>query len=126
MMTGTAVATAVEYGLAAVWVVLNNRSLQFERRMEKFYGTETFCDYKIERTGELWNPDFLKFAESMGARGMKVRAPGEVRSALREALRADGPVVVDCDIDITSEVYNPIPFAYTADFHSRGLAKPPF
>jgi len=126
MMTGTAVATAVEYGLPAVWVVLNNRSLQFERRMEKFYGTETFCDYKIERTGELWSPDFGKFAESMGARGMKISKPGQVRGVLRDALRAGAPVVVDCDIDITAEVYNPIPFAYTADFHSRGLPKPPF
>ncbi len=126
MMTGTAVATAVEYGLPAVWVVLNNRSLQFERRMEKIYGTETFCDYKIERTGEPWNPDFVRFAEALGARGLKVREPQRLRAVLREALRADGPVVVDCDIDVTAEVYNPIPFAYTADFHARGLPKPPF
>ncbi|MFQ5831032.1 MAG: thiamine pyrophosphate-dependent enzyme [Candidatus Methylomirabilia bacterium] len=72
MMTGTAVATAVEYDIPAVWVILNNRSVQFERRMKDIYGKEIFCDYRIERMGELWNPDFVKVAEALGAEAVKL------------------------------------------------------
>jgi acetolactate synthase-1/2/3 large subunit len=126
MMTGTSVATAVEYGIPAVWVVLNNRSVQFERRMKNFYGKEVFCDYKIEATGELWNPDFVKMAESLGVEGMKLEKPGDIRPVLKKALEAGRPVVVDAEIDIEIEPYNPMPFAYTADFYDRGLQKPPF
>ncbi len=121
MMTGTAVATAVEYGLPVVWVVLNNRSLLFERRMDKFYGKHTFCDYVIEATGELWNPDFVAMAQSMGARGLRLSRRSDVRATIAEALRAGGPVVVDAQMDIASPVYNPISFSYPDHFSLRGL-----
>ncbi|MFQ5692002.1 MAG: thiamine pyrophosphate-dependent enzyme, partial [Nitrospinota bacterium] len=126
MMTGTAVATAVEYGIPAVWVVLNNRSVQFERRMKNIYGKEVFCDYRIERTGEPWNPDFVKMAEALGAEGLRLERPEEIRPTLRKALKAGRPVVVEAEIDIDIEPYNPAPFAYTADFYDRGLKNPPF
>ena len=126
MMTGTAVATAVEYGLPAVWVVLNNRSMVFERRMDRFYGKHTFCDYRIEATGELWNPDLTTMATAMGARGMRITKRAEVRPVLTEALRSREPVVVDVEMDVNSAVYNPVSFRYTDDFASRGLERPPF
>ncbi len=126
MMTGTAVATAVEYDIPAVWVILNNRSVQFERRMKNIYGKEVFCDYRIEKTGELWNPDFVKMAEALGAETFKLERPEEIRPTLKRALEAGRPAVVVAEIDINIEPYNPIAFAYTADFYDRGLAKPPF
>jgi acetolactate synthase-1/2/3 large subunit len=126
MMTGTAVATAVEYGLPVTWVVLNNRSMVFERRMERFYGQHVFCDYRIEATGEPWNPDLARMAESMGARGLRLAKRAEVRAVIGEALRAGGPVVVDVEMDVGSKVYNPMTFAYASDFTSRGLERPPF
>jgi acetolactate synthase-1/2/3 large subunit len=126
MMTGTAVATAVEYDIACVWVVLNNRSLQFERRMKNIYGREVFCDYRIEKSGQPWNPDFVKLAEALGAEGMRLDEPSKIGPTLRRALEAGRPVVVDTEIDINIEPYNPTPFAYTANFHDRGLEHPPF
>jgi acetolactate synthase-1/2/3 large subunit len=126
MMTGTAVATAVEYGLPVVWVVLNNRSMVFERRMERFYGRHVFCDYRIEATGEPWNPDLVEMARSMGARGLRVTKRSEVRPVLMEALRSAGPVVVDVEMDVASPVYNPVSFSYASDFSRRGLERPPF
>jgi len=91
MMTGTSVATAVEYDLPMVWIVLNNRSLQLERRMINIYGRETFCDYKIEKSGQLWNPDFVKFAEAMGARGERIERPEQIRPVLTKALTSRHP-----------------------------------
>jgi acetolactate synthase-1/2/3 large subunit len=126
MMTGTAVATAVEYALPVVWVVMNNRSLVFERRMDKVYGRHIFCDYRIEATGELWNPDLVRMAESMGARGLRLGRRSDVRAVITEALRTPGPVVVDVDMDVASPVYNPTSFAYADHFGLRGLESPPF
>ncbi len=126
MMTGTAVATAVEYDIPAVWVILNNRSVQFERRMKNIYGKEVFCDYRIEKTGEPWNPDFVKMAESLGAEAVKLQKPEDIKETLERALEAGRPFLVDAEIDVNIEPYNPISFAYTADFFDRGLKKPPF
>ena len=126
MMTGTAVATAVEYALPVVWVVMNNRSLVFERRMDKVYGRHIFCDYRIEATGELWNPDLVRMAESMGARGLRLGRRSDVRAVITEALRTPGPVVVDVEMDVASPVYNPTSFAYADHFGLRGLESPPF
>ena len=43
----------------------------------------------------LENPNFAKVAEAMGARGIRVEDPGELRSAVASALETDGPVLVD-------------------------------
>jgi thiamine pyrophosphate-dependent acetolactate synthase large subunit-like protein len=105
-------------------VVLDNRSLVFERRMDKFYGKHTFCDYRIERTGELWNPDLVAMAQSMGARGPRVSRRSEVRDAIVTALRAGGPVVVDVEMDADSAVYNPMSFSYPDHFSLHGFPGP--
>ncbi len=44
---------------------------------------------------ELDNPNFARVAEAMGATGIRVEDPSEVRSALERALDVDGPVLVD-------------------------------
>jgi len=46
------------------------------------------------------NPDFSQVASALGARGIRVEEPGDVRDALRAALaHTDGPVVVDAVVD---------------------------
>ena len=92
LMGGVAVATAVEQNLPVVWVVLSNRSFQIERElMIKLYGREAFCDYKLTDTGELWNPDLVNWAESMGANAMRVTDADAFAPALWLALEAGVP-----------------------------------
>ena len=43
---------------------------------------------------------FARIAEEMGALGIRVEKPGEIGPALRRALAADRPVVVDVVTDI--------------------------
>ncbi|MFC5746954.1 thiamine pyrophosphate-dependent enzyme [Actinomadura rugatobispora] len=45
------------------------------------------------------NPDFVKYAESFGARGYRVGAAGELLPTLREALAGDGVSVVTVPVD---------------------------
>ncbi|UVT17909.1 MAG: acetolactate synthase large subunit [Nitrospira sp.] len=48
---------------------------------------------------EFTNPDFVRFAQSFGAAGYRVKDLSELRSILREALEANVPAVIDCPID---------------------------
>ncbi|XVQ09283.1 thiamine pyrophosphate-dependent enzyme [Spirillospora sp. CA-255316] len=45
------------------------------------------------------NPDFVKYAESFGAKGYRVGAAGELLPTLREALADDGVSVVTVPVD---------------------------
>jgi acetolactate synthase-1/2/3 large subunit len=127
MMTGTSIATAVEYDLPVVWVLLNNKSLQIEREtMIRFYGREALCDYKIQKTGEPWNPDFMKFANSMGVEGARISKPEEIKPTLRKALTSGKPFLIDAAINLKIEGYRPIWYRFPSDFQTRGLDKPPF
>jgi len=49
---------------------------------------------------EFKNPNFAKVAEAMGAKGIRIEEPENVREGLAEALAyKDGPVVVDAVVD---------------------------
>jgi acetolactate synthase-1/2/3 large subunit len=45
------------------------------------------------------NPDIVAFAESFGARGVRVTAAAELLPALREGLASDGVTVISCPVD---------------------------
>jgi acetolactate synthase-1/2/3 large subunit len=118
LMGGTAIATAVEQDLPLVWIVLSNRSLQIEREsMFRLYGRESFCDYRRASTGELWNPDLVKWSEAMGARATKVTAAKDFAPALRDAFAARTPAVIDVDVDLELKGYRSILYPYPSNFH---------
>lgn len=92
--------TAVRYGINAVIVVNNNRSLSMEREI---YTDE--CGLDTAEARALWiYEDFnlAKVAESMGCLGIRVEKPSEMQPALEQAVAANRPVVVDVvgDMDI--------------------------
>lgn len=89
LMTGNELATAVQYGARVRIFVSNNKS----------YGTirlhqEKSFPGRIEGT-DLVNPDFAKWAESFGAKGLRIDKSEDADRVLAEALAHDGPVVVD-------------------------------
>ena len=51
--------------------------------------------------------DFTQVARSFGVRGIRVEQPGEIAPALREALAADAPVVVDVVTDLEPRAPEP-------------------
>ena len=42
------------------------------------------------------NPDYVALARACGGVGFKAEKPGELREAIDQALKADGPAIVDC------------------------------
>ncbi len=89
LMTGNELATAVHYGAKIRVFVANNGSYGTIRlHQEKAYPG------RVEST-DLSNPDFAKWAESFGAKGLAIKTPEDALPALDAALAHDGPVVVD-------------------------------
>ncbi len=48
---------------------------------------------------EFTNPDFVKYAESFGAKGYRVEAADELVPVLKQAIADDTVVVIDCPVD---------------------------
>ena len=45
------------------------------------------------------NPDFVKFAESMGLKGYRIESVADLIPTLKEALDQEVPAVIDCPVD---------------------------
>ena len=45
------------------------------------------------------NPDFVKLAEAMGAKGYRITKPNEIEPTVKEVLSNDLPSVIDVHID---------------------------
>ena len=50
------------------------------------------------------NPDFVKFAESFGAKGYKVQAADELVPTLKQAIADDTVVIIDCPVDYSENM----------------------
>ena len=50
------------------------------------------------------NPDFVAYAESFGARGYRIEAPGELLPTLRRALADDTVSVIACPVDYSANL----------------------
>ena len=95
-----AVATAVEYGLGVIWVVMNNFSFGVIYGMQqKHFGRTLGTEFMRERTREMYNPDFAKLGEAYGAHGRRIANPEELGPALTEAIHRDEPTVLDVIMD---------------------------
>jgi pyruvate dehydrogenase (quinone) len=85
--------TQVQRKTPVVQIILNNESLDFVNIEQQEAGFVPFgVDFK--------NPNFAKVAEAMGAKGIRIEEPGDVREGLAAALaHKSGPVVVDAVVD---------------------------
>jgi acetolactate synthase-1/2/3 large subunit len=105
LMTGSELATAVQYDVPVKVFISNNRSYGTIRmHQEKAYKG------RVHGT-EIRNPDFVMWAESFGAKGFTIRSIAEARGVVAEALAHPGPVVVD----VQTALEHISPFANLAD-----------
>lgn len=124
MMFPGAVATAVENDIPAVWVLLNNFTIGVIRDLQRFYmdNREIGTSFMKHKTGELWNPDFAKLAEAMGAGSISVDQPGDLGDAFATALGAGRPYLVEVKINRDTAV----PLIGTWQFPPIVQAEPTF
>jgi acetolactate synthase-1/2/3 large subunit len=60
------------------------------------------------------SPDWVKLAEAFGAQGMKIDDKSELVGGFKEALAADGPVLVDVRVSPEENCYPMIPAGQAA------------
>ena len=98
------VATAARNNLPLIEIVINNHVLGMVRQWQTlFYGhrySNTMLEDKV---------DFVKFAESMGAVGIRVTKKEEVGPAIEKAIELNTTVVIDCQIDCDDKVFPMVP-----------------
>ena len=88
------VATAVEMGVAPIWVVMNNAAFGTIAGLQrKHYGTGFGCEFEAD--GRSYTPDFAAIARACGAEGISITSADELRPALSDAVQAGSPVVLD-------------------------------
>jgi len=93
MMTGQELATAVQYGLGVIFIVVNNG----------MYGTirmhqEREYPGRVSGTA-LVNPDFAALARAYGAWGAAVERSADFAPAFEQALASAGPALIELRID---------------------------
>jgi acetolactate synthase-1/2/3 large subunit len=86
------ISTAANYGIDAVWIVLNDsRYGMISQGMESLGWTPFETEFP--------EADFVGIAEAMGASGIRVDSETALEQALIAAMRTKGPCVVDVIID---------------------------
>jgi acetolactate synthase-1/2/3 large subunit len=99
-MHASVLGTAVEYDLPVVWVVWNNYAYASIRGLQRGYlgGRELVTDFHHPKTSEPYNPDFAAMARSAGVEGARVEKAGELGDAIRHAIAAGKPYLIDAHI----------------------------
>ena len=103
-------ATAARCGRQLIQIVMNNHVLGMVRQWQTlFYGkrySSTVLDDAV---------DFVKLSEALGAKAIRVTKMEDVEPALKMALAAEGPVVLDCWIDQDLSVFPMVPAGANLD-----------
>jgi pyruvate dehydrogenase (quinone) len=109
--------TQVERQTRVVQIIFNNEALDFVHIEQQEAG---FVPFGVQ----FKNPNFARVAEAMGAKGIRLEDPGDVKEALKEALAyPDGPVVIDAVVDpYALSLPSHVPF-HVAKNYTLSLAK---
>lgn len=94
MMNCQELETALRVGTPFVTLIFNDGGYGLiEWKQENHFGKghSSFVHFT--------NPDFVKFAESMGLKGYRVETATDLIPIIKEALNQDVPAVIDCPID---------------------------
>jgi acetolactate synthase-1/2/3 large subunit len=94
------VVTASTYTIPVVWFILNDRMLGAIAHHAGKLGYGLWPPGRYASTGpELYDMDFVKFAEACHVYGERVERPGEMADALKNAFDSGKPAIIDVNID---------------------------
>jgi acetolactate synthase-1/2/3 large subunit len=90
-----AVPMAVEQGLPVIFLVMNNRAHGTIADLQAAsFGASFGCEFR-DVDGNPYSPDFAAYGRACGADGYLVEKPGDLATALREAIQRRRPAVLD-------------------------------
>ena len=104
-MNNNELATAVEYDLPVIVVIMNNHALGMVRQWQTMFFGQRYSHTSLHTK----TTDFVKLAEAYQAKAYNITKPSEVDSVLLEAMALKKPVVINCEINDTEKVLPMVP-----------------
>lgn len=95
----SALATAVEYNIPVIWIVMNNSAfgtiagLMYSNYQNRFGTVFTTPD------GKPYSPDWAAVARAYGVEGIRINAAAEFKPALEKALASNRPFLLDVPME---------------------------
>jgi acetolactate synthase-1/2/3 large subunit len=90
-----ALTTAVELNVPVLWLLFNNYCFSTIRTVGTTYFNNTYGTEFTRPDGTPYNPDFVMMAKAFGIAANLVEEPNELASALRIALAANAPYLLE-------------------------------
>jgi acetolactate synthase-1/2/3 large subunit len=87
-------ATAFERDIGVVWIIMNNFAFGTIAGLEKAHFGTTFGTV-FEKNGKPYSPDYAAIARAYGIEGVRIDAAAQFRPALKRAIEANRPCVID-------------------------------
>ncbi len=96
--------TAVSQNLPIITVIMNNRVLGMVYQWQTIFYENRYSNTTPER-----KTDFVKLGQAFGAETYRAKTPEEFAEAMDKALKATGPVWIECEISREERVLPMIP-----------------
>jgi acetolactate synthase-1/2/3 large subunit len=96
--------TIKQYGLPVKIIILNNRYMGMVRQWQELVYESRESESYMDSL-----PDFIKLAEAFGIKGMRCENPAELEGKFKEMLDHKGPVLFDCVVEKSENVFPMIP-----------------
>jgi len=104
MMNIQELSTMMQHRLPVKTFILNNQYMGMVRQWQELFHGGRYAESYMESL-----PDFVKLAESFGAKGLQVSKAEEVDDAIRTMIETPGPFIADILVEKTENVYPMIP-----------------
>jgi acetolactate synthase-1/2/3 large subunit len=104
MMNIQELSTMMQYRLPVKTFILNNQYMGMVRQWQELFHGGRYSESYMDSL-----PDFVKLAESFGAKGVRATKPDQVEAAIKTMIETPGPVLADIMVDQTENVYPMIP-----------------
>ena len=97
-------ATVSKYRLPIIILLFNNCALGMVRQWQKL-----FCDGRYSQTDITGEVDYMKLAEAYGLKGKRVEDIAALEEALKEAVKSEQAMVIECILSKNDNVFPMVP-----------------
>lgn len=114
------VATATRYNIPVIEIIFNNHVLGMVRQWQTLFYGKRYSNTVLQDQA-----DFVKVAEALGVKGIRVTKKEEMGPAIREAIASGKPALIDVWIDCDEKVFPMVPAGAPIEdvFDAEDLAK---
>lgn len=92
--------TAVKNHLPIIEIVMNNNCLGMVRQWQNFFYEARYSETTLNRP-----IDYVKLAESLGAKGFRISKKDEIDDVLKQAIESKSPVLIEYLINTDKKVF---------------------